>query len=85
MKITLFTANKNRHNYFINLLSNIAEELYVIQECGTILPVPNNYYSSPLMEKYFENVLNAQIKLFGNSYVNNKNRNIKTLPILYGI
>lgn len=84
MKITLFTANKNRHNYFINLLSEVAEELFVVQECGTIMPVPNNYYPSPIMEKYFKNVLCAQEKLFGNSYVNNKNSNIKTFPMLYG-
>ena len=84
MRITLFTANKNRHNYLINLLAEVCEELFVVQECGTIMPVPNNYYQSPIMEKYFENVLKAQEKLFGNSYVNNKNRNIKTLPMLYG-
>ena len=85
MRITLFTANKNRHNYLINLLAEVCEELFVVQECGTIMPVPNNYYQSPIMEKYFENVLKAQEKLFGNSYVNNKNRNIKTLPMLYGV
>ena len=32
MKITLFTSNKNRHNYLINLLSYSCEKLYVIQE-----------------------------------------------------
>ena len=84
MRITLFTANKNRHNYFINLLSEVADELFVVQECGTIMPVPKNYYPSPIMEEYFKNVLYAQEKLFGNSYVNNKNRNIKTFPMLYG-
>ena len=40
MRITLFTANKNRHNYFINLLSEVTDELFVVQECGTIMPVP---------------------------------------------
>ena len=54
MKITLFTSNKNRHNYLINLLSEVAEELYVIQECGTIFPglVPGHYEASLIMEKY---------------------------------
>ena len=85
MKITLFTLNKNRHNYLINLLSEISDELYVIQECDTIFPgiVPGHYQVSPIMKKYFENVSNAQSHLFGNSYVNIK-KNIKILPIISG-
>jgi len=86
MKITLFTSNKNRHNYLINLLSAVSDELYVIQECGTIFPgiVPGHYQVSQTMKKYFENVNNAQSHLFGNSYVNNKKKNIKILPMLSG-
>ena len=84
MKITLFTSNKNRHNYLINLLSEVSDELYVIQECSTIFPgiVPGHYQASSIMKKYFENVNNAQSQLFGNSYVNNKKKNIKILPML---
>ena len=86
MKITLFTKNNNRHNYLINLLSEISDELFVIQECVTIFPgiIPGHYQVSPIMKKYFENVNNAQSQLFGNSYVNNKNKNIKILPMLSG-
>ncbi len=86
MKITLFTSNKNRHNYLINLLSTISEELFVIQECNTIFPgvIPGNYPASPIMKKYFENVNNIQLKLFGNSYINNTNKNIKILPMISG-
>jgi len=86
MKITLFTSNKNRHNYLINLLSTIADELFVIQECDTIFPsvTSSHYQASPIMKRYFENVDNAQSKLFGNSYVNNLKKNIKILPILSG-
>jgi folate-dependent phosphoribosylglycinamide formyltransferase PurN len=84
MKVTLFTSNNKRHNYLINLLSDISDELYVIQECGTIFPgiIPGHYQASPLMKKYFENVNHAQSQIFGNSYVNNKN--IKILPMLLG-
>jgi len=84
MKITLFTSNKNRHNYLINLFSNISDELFVVQECETIFPgiIPGNYPTSDTMKKYFENVNAAQNKLFGNSYVNNFNKNIKILPII---
>ena len=84
MRITLFTSNKNRHNYLINLLSEVAEQLFVVQECGTILSVPDHYQASPIMKKYFENVINAQYQLFGNSYVNNKKKNIKILPMISG-
>ena len=86
MKITLFTSNKNRHNYLINLLSEVSDELCVIQECGTIFPgiLPGHYQTSPIMKKYFENVNNAQSRLFGNSYVNNKKKNIKILTMLSG-
>ena len=84
MKVTLFTSNNKRHNYLINLLSDISDELYVIQECGTIFTgiIPGHYQASPLMKKYFENVNNAQSQRFGNSYVNNKN--IKILPMVLG-
>ena len=86
MKITLFTSNQNRHNYLINLFSKFCDELFVVQECGTIFPgiVPSHYPASEVMRKYFENVKAAQNKLFGNSYVNNSNKNIKILPILSG-
>ena len=86
MKITLFTSNKNRHNYLINLLSTISDELFVIQECDTIFPgvIPGRYQASPIMKKYFENVNNVEFKLFGNSYVNNLKKNIKILPMLSG-
>ena len=86
MKITLFTCNNNRHNYLINLLSKISEELYVIQECGTIFPgiISDHYPASETMKEYFEKVNDAQLKLFGNSYVNNSKKNIKILPMLFG-
>ena len=86
MRITIFTSNKNRHNYLINLLSEVSDELYVIQECSTIFPgvIPGHYQVSPTVKKYFENVNKAQSQLFGNSYVNNKRKNIKILPMISG-
>ena len=86
MKITLLTSNNIRHNYLINLLSEVSKELFVIQECRTIFPglVPGFYETSPLIKKYFENVNNAQSKLFGCPYVNIINQNIKILPIFSG-
>jgi len=86
MKITLITSNKNRHNYLINLLGKYCDELFVIQECATIFPgiVPHRYPASDTMKKYFLRVNDAQIKFFGNPYVNSHSSNIKILPILMG-
>ena len=86
MKITVFTSNKKRHNYLINLLSEVSNELYVIQESDTIFPgiVPGHYQVSSTMKKYFEHVNDAQSNLFGNSYVNNKKKNIKILSMISG-
>ena len=86
MKITLFTSNRNRHIYLINLLSKICDELFVVQECVTIHPgiIPSQYQKSEIMEKYFRNVIDAESKLFGNNYVNKFQKNVKTLPILLG-
>ena len=85
MRITLFTSNKNRHNYFINLLSQVSEKIFVIQECDVIDPgkISGNYKST-ILKKYFENVNQAQTKLFGNSNINNLNKKIKVLSIPFG-
>ncbi len=86
MKITLFTKNNTRHNYLINLLSSISDELFVIQECETIFPgeITGKYNVSTDIKKYFSNVNEAQLKLFGNSYINSSKNKIKILPIQMG-
>ena len=58
MIITLFTANQNRHIYLVNLLSNICDELFVIQENRTIFPglIPENCPDSKIMKRYFKNM-----------------------------
>lgn len=86
MKITLFTSNQSRHNYFINLLSSVCEDLFVIQECNTIFPgvVPGYYKASLTLKNYFEFVNKSQNKYFGNSYIINKKKNIRLLTILAG-
>ena len=86
MKITLFTANQNRHNYLVNLLSNNCDELFVVQENRTIFPgiISGHYPASETMKKYIENVVNAQSKIFGNSHINGKNKNIHLFPLQSG-
>lgn len=85
MKITLFTSNKKRHNYFINILTEVCDELFVIQESGTIFPgiVPDHYPASETLKKYFDRVNGAQNKFFGNSYIESSKK-LNLLPILKG-
>ena len=86
MKITLFTKDNNRHNYLINLLSKVSDELFVIQESETILQevVPMRYQASEALKEYFEKVNDAQFKLFKNSNVDKSKKNIKVLTIPLG-
>tara|TARA_B100001057_G_scaffold334374_1_gene334966 strand:+ start:2875 stop:3666 length:792 start_codon:yes stop_codon:yes gene_type:complete len=87
MKITLFTSNKIRHNYLINLMSEVSDQLFVIQECDTDLQgVENKIHQTPqILKKYFDYVNNAQLQLFSNpSFTNNKKKNIKFLSISAG-
>ena len=86
MKITLFTASQGRHNYFINLLSTICDELYVVQEAKTTFTkiITENNIINPIIEKYFENVTSAQNKIFGNANVNRFDKNVKIFSIQFG-
>ena len=86
MKITLFTSNQNRHNYFINLLSQNCDELFVVQENRTIFPglVKGHYPVNSLIEKYFLNVTRAQKKMFGEPHITSINNNIHLLPLQAG-
>ncbi len=86
MKITLFTANNQRHNYLINLLSNSCDELWVVQESKTLFTEENDkkYQKSEIIKNYFENVREAQNRFFNKEYKNTYSKNVKTLPILNG-
>ena len=86
MKVTLFTRNHTRHNYLINLLSDTTSELNVVQETTTIFPgiLPGDYPATNIMKKYFENVIKAEKKIFGNSFISGKNKNINLLTLHYG-
>lgn len=84
MKITLFTSNSLRHNYFINYLSKFCRELYVVQECKSLFNEKNYDLTegSAMIQDYFKKVDLAQKKFFPNLYVNGKN--IFSISILYG-
>ena len=79
MNITLITSDQIRHNYLVNLLSNIATKLNVIQEKKTFFSNQNK--TSNLMKNYFLKVDEAQKKIFGNTAIDKKNKNIKLLSL----
>lgn len=84
MKITIFTGNQLRHIAFVNALSEVADQTYVVQECKTIFQgkVDDIVQKSEIMNMYFEHVINAEKKVFGR-YTFFKD-NIKTLAIKNG-
>lgn len=86
MKITLFTSNKNRHNYLINCLEKICEKLFVIQEFSPKIDniIPTRYPSSEIMKEYFSKVYDAQTKFFGNSNIKPVLNTTKVLPLAMG-
>jgi len=65
MKITIFTSNSLRHNYFINQLSKVAK-VYTVVETKTLLPgkLKCFFKQSILQEKYFSNVRKAEENFF---------------------
>ena len=79
MNITLITSDQIRHNYLVNLLSNIATKLNVLQEKKTFFSNQNKI--SNLMKNYFLKVDDAQKKVFGNAAIDKKNKNIKLLSL----
>jgi len=81
MKITLFTSNQSRHNYLINKLSKITNELFIVQENDTRFPgvIPGHYPASKVYEDYFKNVIKAEKELFGLNYIQSKNINLISL------
>ena len=86
MKVTLFTSDNHRHIYFINLLANFCNELWVVQESKNSFTRKNNEQkiSSSIVREYFNKVDEAQNKIFNKKFLDKKNKNIKILPILYG-
>ncbi len=86
MNITLFTSNRRRHNYFINQLSNISNNVFVIQEYFKEDIKVNNFknFNNTAIKQYFNNVRDAEEKIFGGQEIKNSKENIKILKILFG-
>ncbi len=78
MKITIITGNQPRHIALVNRLGLVADELYVIQECGPIQPA----YPPGVLQQYFKRVYAAERSVFGD--VSFKGKNIRQLSFAKG-
>ena len=84
MKITLFSSNQSRHLNLAREISSIADTVYFVSEVNTIFPGKINdfYKKSETMQYYFQRVIDAERKVFGEiGFLPN---NVKTLSMKSG-
>lgn len=67
MRIAVFTSNQPRHVALIEALAGVADEVFAVQECCTAFPgrVADFFRRSPVMQDYFERVIEAERTVFG--------------------
>ncbi len=67
MKITVFTSNQPRHLSLVERLASVADTCHAVLECNTVYPGRRQdfYNKSPVMERYFRQVMQAEQTLFG--------------------
>ena len=85
MKITIFTSDQPRHNYLINKISEISDEIFVIQEKKNIITDSQNSSKlSNIKSNYFSLVNEAQEKLFGDHNMIKNKTKINLIKIQMG-
>lgn len=84
MRVTLFTGNQVRHARMVWALSEIVDELYVVQECSSIFPLHavEAYHRSQVMERYWQRVIAAEREVFGEISLGPPG--VRSLPIVRG-
>ena len=85
MKITVFTSNNFRHNYLINKLSKVSDNLNIVQEVNTLFPGSVNDYhkKNDLIKEYFNKVNKAQNIIFQDKPIQLNLKKINFLSIKY--
>jgi len=84
MKVTIFSSNQPRHLNLAKEFTKVSDEVFFISEVNTVFPgqVDDFFKKSEVMQSYFQNVLNAERKIFGDiGFLPN---NIRTLSIKSG-
>ena len=86
MKITVFTSNKDRHNYLINELSKISSEIFIIQESRELISFPDisSFKQKQLIKKYFTYVQQAEKKIFKRSFIKSSKKKINIIGLKFG-
>jgi hypothetical protein len=84
MRIAVFTSNQPRHLSLINSLARIADEVIAVQECNTVFPgkVDDFFRKSPTMQTYFQHVIDAERKVFGE--IGFGRENVRHMPVRMG-
>ena len=86
MKITIFTSNKDRHNYLINELLKISTEIFIIQESRELISFPDisNFKQKQLIKKYFTCVQQAEKKIFKRTFIKSSKKKINIISLKFG-
>lgn len=84
MRITIFSSNQPRHLNLVKEFAQIADEVYFISEANTIFPgkLSDFFQKSDLMQQYFNKVISAEKKIFGD--VSFLPTNVKVISIKFG-
>ncbi len=84
MRIAVFTSNQPRHLALIRDLSEVADEVFAVQECNTVFPghIDDFFPKSSVMQDYFARVMAAEARIFGK--IEFLPANVRTLSIKTG-
>lgn len=84
MKIACFTGNQARHQFLIERMAEIADEVFAVMECATVFPglQPQFFKKSEVMQNYFNKVIAEEKNLFGKpGFIS---EGVKVFPIASG-
>tara|TARA_Y100001978_G_C23657993_1_gene417079 strand:+ start:198 stop:980 length:783 start_codon:yes stop_codon:yes gene_type:complete len=84
MKVTIFSSNQPRHLNLAKKFSQISDEVFFISEVNTVFPgqIDDFYKKSSVMQSYFEKVISAEKKVFGD--IEFLPRNVSVLSVKEG-
>lgn len=84
MRIAVFTSNQPRHLALLNAMAEVADEVVAVQECNTVFPgrVADFFHRSPVMQDYFQKVIEAEQGVFGD--IGFARKNVRQLPVRMG-
>ena len=84
MKVTIFSSNQPRHLNLVKEFSQIADEVFFVNEVNTVFPgqVTDFFQKSDVMKAYFSHVITSEKYIFGD--IRFLPKNVRTLAIKSG-